>query len=42
MTGRLHRQGGVIFLVIALLGIFIILWTLRRGESRQAIKVTAG
>jgi exosortase len=36
MTGRLHRQGGVIFLLIAMLGIFLVLWILRRGESRQA------
>ncbi len=36
MTGRLHRQGGVIFLTVALLAIFLILWALRRGESRKA------
>lgn len=36
MTGRLHRRGGVIFLTIALLAIFLILWILRRGENPQA------
>jgi exosortase len=36
MTGRLHRQGGVIFLMVALLGIFLILWALRRGENGKA------
>ncbi|HSY90081.1 MAG TPA: exosortase/archaeosortase family protein [Candidatus Binatus sp.] len=35
MTGRLHRQGGVIFLLIALLGTFLVLWILRRGENRM-------
>lgn len=35
LTGRLHRQGGIIFLLIALLGIFLVLWILRRGESRE-------
>ena len=35
MTGRLHRQGGVIFLLIALLGTFLVLWILRRGENRK-------
>lgn len=35
LTGRLHRQGGIIFLLIALLGIFLVLWILRRGENRK-------
>jgi exosortase len=35
LTGRLHRQGGVIFLVIALLGMFLVLWILRRSENRK-------
>jgi exosortase len=35
MTGRLHRQGGVIFLLIAMLGTFLVLWILRRGENRM-------
>ena len=33
LTGHLHRQGGIIFLLIALAGIFVLLWILRRGES---------
>jgi exosortase len=36
LTGRLHRQGGVIFFFIALLGIFALLWILRRSENRTA------
>ena len=35
MTGRLHRQGGVIYFLIALLGIFLLLWILRRGENEK-------
>lgn len=34
LTGRLHRQGGIIFFLIALLGIFALLWILRRGETK--------
>lgn len=36
LTGRLHRQGGIIFFLIALLGIFALLWILRRSENRTA------
>jgi exosortase/archaeosortase family protein len=36
LTGRFHRQGGVIFFLIALLGIFALLWILRRGEKQDA------
>jgi exosortase len=32
-TGRLHRQGGVFFFGIALLGTLFLLWLLRRGET---------
>ena len=32
LTGRLHRQGGIIFFLIALGLIFLLLWGLRRGE----------
>jgi len=40
LTGRLHRQGGVIFLLIALAVIFLVIWILRRGEEdRPANKV---
>ena len=35
LTGRFHRQGGIIFLLIALLGIFLLLWLLRRGENQE-------
>jgi len=34
LTGRLHRQGGVIFFAIALAAIFLLLWFLRRSETR--------
>ena len=33
LTGRLHHQGGVIFLALALGGTFVLLWLLRRGEN---------
>ena len=33
LTGRFHRQGGIIFLLIALVAIFLLIWILRRGES---------
>jgi exosortase len=36
LTGRFHRQGGIIFLMIALVGIFVLIWILRRGESEPA------
>jgi exosortase/archaeosortase family protein len=39
LRGRLHHQGGVIFLVIALLVIFLLLWILRKGERRRAASV---
>lgn len=32
LTGRLHRQGGGLFLLIALAMIFLLIWILRRGE----------
>jgi exosortase len=32
LTGRLHHQGGAIFLAMALGGTFVLLWFLRRGE----------
>lgn len=34
LTGRLHRQGGVIFLLIALAAIFLLIWILRKGEEK--------
>lgn len=33
LTGRFHRQGGIIFLLLALVGIFLLIWILRRGEN---------
>jgi len=37
LTGRLHRQGGVIFLVIALAAIGLLIWMVRRGEGEEGI-----
>jgi exosortase len=36
LTGRLHREGGVIFFLIALVGIALLLWILQRGERHPA------
>jgi exosortase len=33
LTGRLHRQGGIIFFLIALAAVFLLLWILRRSEE---------
>ena len=33
LTGRLHRQGGIVFFAIALVIVFGLLWILRRGED---------
>jgi exosortase len=33
LTGRLHRQGGIIFFLVALAAISLLLWLLRRGEK---------
>jgi exosortase len=33
LTGRLHREGGIIFFLIALAATFLLLWILRRGEA---------
>jgi exosortase len=35
LTGRLHREGGVIFFAVALAGIFVLLWILYRGEKNR-------
>ena len=35
LTGRFHRQGGIVFLLIALVIIFLLLWILRKGEKRS-------
>jgi exosortase len=34
LTGRLHRQGGIIFFLIAVAATFLLLWIVRRGERR--------
>jgi exosortase len=41
LTGRLHRQGGIIYFLIALAAIFLLLWILHRGEEKQS-KVRVG
>jgi exosortase len=35
LDSRLHRQGGIIFFLIALAGIVTLLWLLRRGEEKS-------
>lgn len=35
LTGSLHRQGGIIFLLIALAAILLFLWIMRRGEGEK-------
>jgi len=35
LTGRLHRQGGIVFLLIALGVIFLLLWMARRREEEK-------
>jgi exosortase len=37
LNGRLHRQGGIIYFLIALLAIGLLLWLLRRGEPAYAV-----
>ncbi len=36
LTGRFHHQGGVVFFLIALIGVFLALKVLRRGELSPA------
>jgi exosortase len=36
LTGRLHRQGGIIFFLIALAALCLLIWIVRRGEDRGA------
>jgi len=33
LTGRFHRQGGIVFFGIALLAVFALIWILQRGEE---------
>ena len=43
LTGKLHRQGGIIFFLIAVAATFLLLWVVRRGErgTGSSVKVTA-
>jgi exosortase len=34
LTGRLHREGGIVFFGIALVAVFSFVWILRRGECK--------
>jgi exosortase len=42
LTGRLHHEGGVIYLLIALAIIFVFIWILRKGEKRETRKGQTG
>jgi exosortase len=42
LTGRLHREGGIIFFLIALAGIFLLIWILHRGELKNTRIVPSG
>lgn len=33
LTGRIHREGGILFFLIALGGVFVLLWILRSREN---------
>ncbi len=35
LTGRLHREGGIIYFLIALVAMGLLLWILRRGEAEK-------
>jgi exosortase/archaeosortase family protein len=37
LTGILHRQGGILYFLIALAAIFLLLWMARRGDEQQGI-----
>jgi exosortase len=41
LTGKLHHQGGVIYLLIALAGIFLVIWIIRRGERKLSSATTS-
>ena len=40
LTGRLHRQGGIVFFLFSLVGVFILLWFLRRTETHVSFTAT--
>ena len=39
LTGKFHRQGGVVFFVVALGLLLLLVWWLRKGEKRPKAKV---
>ncbi len=41
LTGKLHHQGGVIYLLIALAVIFLLVWMMRRGERKPTSVTTS-
>jgi exosortase len=38
LTGRLHRQGGIIFFIIALAAVFSLIWILRISEEKLGME----
>jgi exosortase/archaeosortase family protein len=34
LEGRLHRDGGIVFLSLALLVVLVLLWVIRKGDSQ--------
>jgi exosortase len=40
LTGRLHREGGIVFFTIALAAVFGLIWILRRAENK-VVQTTA-
>jgi len=42
LTGRLHREGGIIYFLIALAGIFLLIRILQRGEANKPELESAG
>ena len=39
LTGRLHREGGIVFFAVALVAVYALIWTLRRTEG-QVVRST--
>lgn len=40
LNGKLHHQGGIVFLALALLVDFLILWLVKRNEAREIERVS--
>jgi hypothetical protein len=38
LTGSLHRQGGIIYFLLALAIIGLVIWVLERGEEQRRAK----